>query len=290
LEDPRGNLTLEFLRVVSLTNPKYVLWENVPGVLADKTQAFNILITGLSELGYSVDHQILDAQEFGLPQKRSRVFLVCEKINACFSPHTAFETLNKILLLTLSDMGKKYHNKTSVLKEITLSPLPQMLMLLNNALSSKLPTYQIELKNNMILSKKDFYPIINQMVFLLFNEANDISVSIDKKAMDVHERLISLLTMTFDYYQVKDIDTYSPTLEEVTPLWRFKHNLLTNFLENLTVFLNYVESREKSSLFQNLLNTDSLFYILKEETEIFNKRFSKKKLNVEKDKNKGETI
>jgi hypothetical protein len=165
-----------------------------------------------------------------------------------------------------------------------------MLMLLNNALSSKLPTYQIELKNNMILSKKDFYPIINQMVFLLFNEANDISVSIDKKAMDVHERLISLLTMTFDYYQVKDIDTYSPTLEEVTPLWRFKHNLLTNFLENLTVFLNYVESREKSSLFQNLLNTDSLFYILKEETEIFNKRFSKKKLNVEKDKNKGETI
>ena len=79
LNDPRGNLTLEFIRIVDLASPDYVLWENVPGVLSDKTDAFVCLLEGLSDLGYCIDAQLLDAQEFGLAQRRERVFVVCRK-------------------------------------------------------------------------------------------------------------------------------------------------------------------------------------------------------------------
>jgi DNA-cytosine methyltransferase len=83
LEDPRGNLMLEFLRIVSLAKPEFVVWENVPGVLSDKTKAFELLLTSLGEMCYTVDTQLLDAQEFGVAQRRKRVFLVCRKLTEC---------------------------------------------------------------------------------------------------------------------------------------------------------------------------------------------------------------
>lgn len=76
LADPRGNLTLEFLRIVDAKRPRWIVWENVPGVLSDKTNAFGNFIAGLSELGYGVGWRVLDAQYFGVPQRRKRVFVV----------------------------------------------------------------------------------------------------------------------------------------------------------------------------------------------------------------------
>lgn len=76
LDDPRGNLTLVFLGLVERFRPKYVVWENVPGVLSDRTGAFAAFLSGLAELGYVFDADILDAQDFGVPQRRRRVFVV----------------------------------------------------------------------------------------------------------------------------------------------------------------------------------------------------------------------
>ena len=76
LADPRGNMTLEFLRIISAVSPQYVVFENVPGLLSDKTGALNCLLDGLGVLGYSVDLQQLCASDFGLAQRRKRVFLV----------------------------------------------------------------------------------------------------------------------------------------------------------------------------------------------------------------------
>jgi DNA-cytosine methyltransferase len=75
MADPRGNLTLTFLAIVERYNPAWVLWENVPGVLSDKTGAMRSFLCGLEELGYIVDFDILDAQWFGLAQRRRRVFV-----------------------------------------------------------------------------------------------------------------------------------------------------------------------------------------------------------------------
>lgn len=76
LADPRGNLTLTFLGILARYRPKWVVWENVPGVLSDRTGAFGSFLSGLSELGYGFAYRILDAQHFGVPQRRRRVFVV----------------------------------------------------------------------------------------------------------------------------------------------------------------------------------------------------------------------
>jgi len=76
LADPRGNLTLVFLGLLAQFRPRWVVWENVPGVLSDKTGAFGAFLGGLGELGYGFAYRVLDAQHFGVPQRRRRVFVV----------------------------------------------------------------------------------------------------------------------------------------------------------------------------------------------------------------------
>lgn len=76
LRDPRGNLTLVFLAMVKKFNPDWVVWENVPGILSDQTNAFGQFINGLEECGYNCAWRVLDSQYFGVPQRRRRVYVV----------------------------------------------------------------------------------------------------------------------------------------------------------------------------------------------------------------------
>lgn len=109
LADERGNLALEYLRLADRLRPRWILWENVAGVLSsvshaapdpcpppppldlgcdgaevdtedeygsEELHAFNCFLAGLSELGYGFAYRVLDAQYFGLAQRRARVFVV----------------------------------------------------------------------------------------------------------------------------------------------------------------------------------------------------------------------
>jgi DNA (cytosine-5)-methyltransferase 1 len=77
LGDDRGNLSLQFLRLADRTRARWVLWENVPGVLSSfQGRDFGAIVTGLVELGYGCAWRVLDAQYFGVAQRRRRVFLV----------------------------------------------------------------------------------------------------------------------------------------------------------------------------------------------------------------------
>lgn len=77
LDGDRGNLSLEFLRLADRARPRWVVWENVPGVLSiDGGRAFGAILGGLGELGYGFAYRVLDAQFFGVPQRRRRVFAV----------------------------------------------------------------------------------------------------------------------------------------------------------------------------------------------------------------------
>lgn len=72
-----GNLFFEALRIAKEKKPKYVLLENVPGLLNhDKRRTISIMMKSLSDAGYSVDFTVLTSTDFGIPQKRSRVFIV----------------------------------------------------------------------------------------------------------------------------------------------------------------------------------------------------------------------
>jgi DNA (cytosine-5)-methyltransferase 1 len=77
LDDDRGNLALEFLRLAQRTRPTWVVWENVPGVLSSSGgRDFGAFLGGLGELGYGWAYRVLDAQYFGVAQRRRRVFVV----------------------------------------------------------------------------------------------------------------------------------------------------------------------------------------------------------------------
>ena len=111
LADARGNLTLRYLAVVDALRPRWVVYENVPGILsatshiapdqcppaldlegddievgyetvvvdeygADENHAFSCFLAGLSELGYGWSFGVLDAQYFNLAQRRERVFVI----------------------------------------------------------------------------------------------------------------------------------------------------------------------------------------------------------------------
>lgn len=84
LDGARGNLSLEYLRLVDRLRPRWVLWENVPGVLSSNGgRDFGAFLGLLGELGYGFAWRVLDAQYVrvdgfprAVPQRRNRVFLV----------------------------------------------------------------------------------------------------------------------------------------------------------------------------------------------------------------------
>jgi len=77
LADPRGNLALVYLGIADLFKPKWIVWENVPGVLSSNGgRDFGSFLGALAELGYGFAYRVLDAQYFGVAQRRRRVFVV----------------------------------------------------------------------------------------------------------------------------------------------------------------------------------------------------------------------
>jgi DNA (cytosine-5)-methyltransferase 1 len=77
LADPRGNLMLTYLAIAQRHRPRWVVWENVPGVLSSNGgRDFGAFLGALGELGYGFAYRVLDAQWFGVAQRRRRVFVV----------------------------------------------------------------------------------------------------------------------------------------------------------------------------------------------------------------------
>lgn len=71
-----SRLMFEYIRAVQDLRPRWFLWENVPGVLNTRDNAFVQLLDSLQDLGYALAWRMLDAQFFGVAQRRRRVFLV----------------------------------------------------------------------------------------------------------------------------------------------------------------------------------------------------------------------
>ena len=77
LDDPRGNLALTYLAIAERYAPRWLVWENVPGVLSSRGgRDFGSFLGALGKLGYGFAYRVLDAQFFGVAQRRRRVFVV----------------------------------------------------------------------------------------------------------------------------------------------------------------------------------------------------------------------
>ncbi len=79
-EDQRGNLFFEMMRAIRTIQPKIVLAENVMGLLNhNKGKSLQKIISALTEEGYSVHYQLLNALDFATPQKRKRLIIIAVK-------------------------------------------------------------------------------------------------------------------------------------------------------------------------------------------------------------------
>ena len=75
--DPRGTLFFEIARIAAAKRPRYLLLENVPGLLSsDKGRTFAAILNALDELWYHVAWQVLNSKDFGVPQSRNRVYVI----------------------------------------------------------------------------------------------------------------------------------------------------------------------------------------------------------------------
>ena len=88
MEDPRGNLALTFLKMVDTIQPDIFIWENVPGVLSSNGgRDFGSFVGAVAKLRYRGAWRVLDAQYFGLAQRRKRLFFVGCSPESGLNPH-----------------------------------------------------------------------------------------------------------------------------------------------------------------------------------------------------------
>lgn len=83
LDDTRGTLFYEYARLIKEIKPKVFIFENVPGMLLhDNGKTWEVIKTVFKSLNYDLYHEVLDAQDYGIPQSRKRLFVVGFKGNA----------------------------------------------------------------------------------------------------------------------------------------------------------------------------------------------------------------
>lgn len=81
-KDDRNTLFKEFVRIVKLTEPEIIMFENVTGMLAQKNRfILKQIFKYFEKLGYRLDARVLSAEEYGVPEKRRRAFIVGVKGN-----------------------------------------------------------------------------------------------------------------------------------------------------------------------------------------------------------------
>ena len=110
----RSSLLYETIRIVGKLRPKFVIWENVKNVLSKKHKHnFKNYLTAMQSLGYTNYYQVLNAKDYGIPQKRERVFTVSirKDIDKTFEFPNKQPLELKLKDLLETDVDEKYYIK-----------------------------------------------------------------------------------------------------------------------------------------------------------------------------------
>lgn len=120
--DDRNSLFKEFVRIVKLTNPKIVIFENVTGILASKNKnTLAQIFKSFEDIGYQMDARVLSSEEYGVPETRRRTIIVGTK--NCAAPifpqithgergRLAISTVGNALSDLRASDGKVYNHDT----------------------------------------------------------------------------------------------------------------------------------------------------------------------------------
>jgi len=83
-QDTRGTLFFDIARILANKRPRHLVLENVKGLLShDNGKTFQTILGVLTDLGYTVEWQVLNSKDFGVPQNRERVIIVGHLGNEC---------------------------------------------------------------------------------------------------------------------------------------------------------------------------------------------------------------
>jgi len=129
LDDPRGNLMLTYLAIAERYQPRWLVWENVPGVLSsNRGRDFGTFLGALGQIGYGFAYRVLDAQYFGVAQRRRRVFVVgylgdwrraaavlFERESLSGHPAPSRETRQEVAQCLTRGVGQRYDPETETL-------------------------------------------------------------------------------------------------------------------------------------------------------------------------------
>ncbi len=107
LSDTRGTLFFDIARILKEKTPRAFILENVKQLVGhDKGKTLKVIVQSLKELGYHVQYSVLNALDYGLPQKRERVVIVGHREPILFtfpSPERPYKALNEILQDSVAD-------------------------------------------------------------------------------------------------------------------------------------------------------------------------------------------
>lgn len=109
LNDTRGTLFFDIARIIEAKKPKAFILENVKQLVGhDQGKTLKVIVQSLKNLGYHVQYSVLNALDYGLPQKRERVVIVGHREPIMFTfpnPEKPYKSLNEILE---TDVAEKY--------------------------------------------------------------------------------------------------------------------------------------------------------------------------------------
>ncbi len=115
--DERNKLYLELLRILIDKQPRFFLAENVKGIMSLKQgKIFEMIISDFEDAGYKVKHKVLNAADYGVPQKRERVIILGVRIDMDFN--LEYPEPTHIENLTQFDDKKKWVSIGTALKNI----------------------------------------------------------------------------------------------------------------------------------------------------------------------------
>jgi DNA (cytosine-5)-methyltransferase 1 len=112
VDDERNQLFREFVRIVKITRPKVILFENVTGMVAKKNERIlKQIFMHFEKLGYNMDARVLSAEEFGVPEKRRRAIIMGVLGGECLFPEITHGKRAKTKVVTVKDALKNLKAK-----------------------------------------------------------------------------------------------------------------------------------------------------------------------------------
>jgi len=184
LSKGRTNLYKEIIRIAEVKKPKYMLLENVKGLLSmgKERKLVNIIVSDLQRIGYGVCWKVLNSKDYGIPQNRERVWFVCKYGGWKFGE---FSFPNKEeLKLKLGDILEDNVDKKYYLTEKTIK------MFLKHRVR------QIEKKNGFFFSPKTVDSISNSLTTKEGSRATDNFILQNKYSENRIFRISPTITST----------------------------------------------------------------------------------------------